>query len=118
MKTGGINGYGSDIIKDTYKRVAQQDTCRDFADILDRAQAEKDDERLKEACRELEAVFVNTVLERMRATIIRDGLIKKGLGEDIFTSMLDSELAREISKGKGTGIADLLYRQLSKNIER
>ncbi|MGI6704556.1 MAG: rod-binding protein [Clostridia bacterium] len=117
MKTDGINPYNSDIIKDTYRRV-EQDTGQDFANILERAQAEKDDKRLKEACRELEAVFVNTVLERMRATIMRDGLIKKGLGEDIFTSMLDGQLASEISKGEGIGIADLLYRQLSNNTIR
>ncbi|HZX45795.1 MAG: hypothetical protein GX918_01165 [Clostridiales bacterium] len=117
MKTGGINGYGSDIIKDTYKRV-QQDSAAEFEDLLNKARAEKDRQRLKEACREMEAVFINTVLDRMRATIIRDGLIKESLGEEIFTSMLDGELARKISMGEGTGIADLLYRQLSQNIEK
>ena len=117
MKIGGINGYGGDIIKDTYKRI-RQDTAVDFEGLLDKARAEKDKEKLKEACREMEAVFINTVLERMRATVIRDGLIKESLGEEIFTSMLDGELARKISTGGGTGIADLLYRQLSKNLER
>jgi flagellar protein FlgJ len=117
MKIDGINGYGSDIIKDTYKRV-QQDTGKDFARLLDKAQSQRDKERLKEACKEMEAVFINTVLERMRATIIREGLIKESLGESIFTSMLDGELAQKISEGGGTGIADLLYRQLSKNIDK
>ena len=98
MKTDGINPYNSDIIKDTYRRV-EQDTGQDFANILERAQAEKDDKRLKEACRELEAVFVNTVLERMRATIMRDGLIKKGLGR-IFSRPCWTASWPEISKGE------------------
>jgi flagellar protein FlgJ len=117
LKTSGINGYGSDIIKDTYKKI-QQDSAAEFEDLLNKARAEKDKQRLKEACREMEAVFINTVLQRMRATIVRDGLIKESLGEEIFTAMLDEELARKISMGEGTGIADLLYRQLSQNIEK
>lgn len=117
MKTDGITGYGSDIIKDTYGRV-KDDANKDFAEILEKAARETDEQRLKETCEELEAVFVNMVFERMRATITREGLIKKSLGEDIFTSMLDDKLAREISKGGGVGISDMLYKQLSENMKK
>ncbi len=117
MKIDGINGYNSDIIKDTYRK-AQQDAGQNFAGLLEKAQDYNDRQKLREACKELESVFVNTVLERMRATVKREGLIKESLGENIFNSMLDGELAKEISKGEGIGIADLLYRQLSKNIHR
>lgn len=115
MKIEGITGYGSDMIRSTYQSI-RRDADRDFAGVLERAAENKEEQRLKEVCQELEAVFLNMVFQRMRATIIRGGLIKESLGEDIFTSMLDSELAREMSKGGSTGIADVLYRQLSENI--
>ncbi len=117
MKIGGITGYDNDIIKDVYQR-SRRDVEQDFAGILEGKTKDNEEQRLKEACRELEAVFLNMVFERMRATVIRGGFIEKSLGEDIFTSMLDDELAREMSKGGGTGIASVLFRQLSKNIER
>ncbi len=117
MKIDGINGYNSDIIKETY-RSSQEDGQQAFADLLERAQEDRDSQRLREACKEMEAVFVNIVFDRMRATVKRDGLIEESLGENIFASMLDGELAQEISKGEGVGIADLLYKQLSKNTDR
>lgn len=116
MKINGINEYNSDIIKETYR--SSQDVKKDFAGLLYNVQQQRDHQRLKEACIEMEAVFFNTLLERMRATVVKGGLIEESLGESIFTSMLDSQLAEEASKAKGLGIADMLYRQLSTNLDR
>jgi flagellar protein FlgJ len=117
LKIDGINPGSSDIIKEAYSGTREED-MQDFSRLLERAQQERDDKRLKEVCREMEAVFLSTMLQRMRATVNRDGLIKESLGENIFTSMLDGELAKEASGGEGIGIADLLYRQLSQNKDR
>lgn len=75
----------------------------------------KADAKLKEACREMEAVFLNILLARMRATVPKSGLIGDTSKEDMVRSLLDSELTRDMAKAGGTGLADMLYRQLTFN---
>ncbi|PKM52734.1 MAG: hypothetical protein CVV02_00690 [Firmicutes bacterium HGW-Firmicutes-7] len=52
----------------------------------------------------------------MRKTVPESGLLEKSEGRDIFEDMLYEEYAKDMSKGKGTGLSEMLYRQLSKNI--
>lgn len=103
------------IIKDAYQK-AKANEGEEFSKILDTIQTEKDKEKLKEACRDLEAVFVGMVFEGMRSTVLREGLIPESYGEKIFQSMLDQELAKKASSGEGLGISRMLYQQLSHSI--
>ncbi|MCJ7615162.1 MAG: rod-binding protein [Desulfobacterales bacterium] len=72
----------------------------------------KSDARLKEACFELESLFINYLLKEMRATIPKSGFISGGKAEEIYTSMLDSQLAKEMASGGGIGLSSLLRDQL------
>lgn len=114
MKISNINGHGEDIIKNAYSK-ARDVQSGDFERMLEQAKKEKDDKKLKEACTELETVFVNMIFKRMRDTVPRGNLIPESMGEQVFRSMLDEELVRKVSKGEGTGIAKMLYDQLSQN---
>ncbi len=116
MKIDNINGPGKDIIKNAYDRTNDA-RAESFHRILEQARKEKDDKRLREACEEMEAIFVNMMLKRMRDTVSRGGLIPESAGEEMFRSMLDEELARKVSDGRGIGIAEMLYKQLSQNQE-
>jgi flagellar protein FlgJ len=51
--------------------------------------AEKDDSRLREACAEMESLFISHLLKEMRATVEKSGFIDGGQAEEIFTSLLD-----------------------------
>jgi Rod binding protein len=73
----------------------------------------QDDAKLKAACREMEAVFLNMLLGEMRKSVPKGGLIDESSGEEIMRSMLDSELTKNMSQAGGIGLADMLYRQLS-----
>lgn len=117
MKAGNINSYNRDIIRNVYDR-AEAEKGKDFGKILDKMQKEKDRKKLKEACQELEAMFVSMVFERMRATVRKEGFIKESFGEKMFQSMLDKELAKKASSGEGLGISKMLYDQLVKNLDR
>jgi flagellar protein FlgJ len=94
---------------------------KDFARKLREAQAARvgatakpgEDKRLREVCRELEAVFLNMVLGKMRDTIPERALFPKSSGEKMMQSMLDIELTRAMAKGSGIGLGEMLYRQLS-----
>lgn len=71
-----------------------------------------EDKKMKAACRDMEAVFLNMLLTRMRATVPKNTLTGDSSKQDIMQSMLDSELTQNMAKAGGTGLADLLYRQL------
>lgn len=73
----------------------------------------KQDAKLKEACKEMEAVFLNMLLEQMRRTVPKNSLTDGGNQEEIMRSMLDTEMTRGMAKAGGIGLADMMYRQLS-----
>lgn len=70
------------------------------------------DEQLRKAARDLEGVFVMELLKAMRETVPQDGLTSGGMGEEMFTGMLDEHLAPQMGDGWSGGIGEALYRQL------
>jgi len=73
--------------------------------------------KLLEACKDFEAILLNKLLSSMRESIPEGGLFEKSYGEKIYQSMLDEEMTKEWAHGKGMGIGDLLYQQLSRSIK-
>jgi len=72
--------------------------------------------KLEKACREFESLFLNYLLQNMRRTIPKSNFFSGGFGKDIYTSLMDQELARVLSERKEIGIAKILIKQLEKNI--
>ncbi len=74
--------------------------------------AEERDKRLKEACRQFESIFTYEMLKSMRNSIQKCDLFSGGQAEEIYQSMLDQELSKNMA-GKGSNsIANVLYQQL------
>lgn len=71
------------------------------------------DARLRRAARDFEAIFVNQLLRTMRATVPRGGLFPASAGRGLYEGLMDEELARAVSRGRGIGLADLLVRELA-----
>lgn len=94
----------------------EQAKLEDFQSTLNRVLSEKDDKKLKDACIELESVFVNEMLKIMRQSVSSGGLIPVSYGENVFRSMLDEEYAKIISKTGNLGLADTIYNQLKLNM--
>lgn len=63
------------------------------------------------AAQQFEALFLNMMLKSMRDATPREGLFDDS-NTQLYTSMLDSQLAQSLSKGKGIGLADMLVRQM------
>lgn len=102
---------GQDVIKAT----KDQEIEKSFGQILENAQLGQDDEKLKEACREMESYFIQELYKVMRtSTQLGDGIMPKGQHEEIFEDMLIEEQSKEATKAGGIGLADMLYKQLSK----
>lgn len=72
------------------------------------------DPELVDACRQMESLFVYHLFKEMRATINQAGFISGGRAEEIYTSMMDAELAAKLSKRGGIGLAKMLLHQLDK----
>ena len=72
--------------------------------------------KLKKACNDFEAILVKQMLTTMRASIPKGGLFESGFENEMYQSMHDDELAKAIAHGKGMGIADALYNQISGKI--
>lgn len=72
-----------------------------------------DDAKLREASRQLEALFVQQLFKVMRETVPQqEGFVSGGAGEDMFTGLMDEHIAAETPNQLGSGLAEALYRQL------
>lgn len=71
--------------------------------------------RLKEACQQFEGEFMSLVLQEMRKTIPKDTLLgDDGHTQEIFTGMMDDEVAQQMAKQGGPNdLAMQMYRQLA-----
>jgi flagellar protein FlgJ len=70
------------------------------------------DPELRDVCRQMESLFIHHLFKEMRATIPRSGFISGGRAEEIYTSMLDAEMAAKISKRGGIGLSHMLLHQI------
>ena len=71
----------------------------------------KKSEKLKSLSKQFESLMTHQLLSAMRSTVPKSELLG-GFSGDMYQSMLDQELANQVSKGKGLGLADMVYRQL------
>lgn len=69
-------------------------------------------QRLERACQDFESLFVQHLMQQMRRTVPEGDLFSGGRAEEMYTSMLDGEMAQSISRHRGMGLAAVLYRQL------
>lgn len=72
---------------------------------------------LKKVSQEFESIFLGYMLKQMRKTVPPDPLFGDSTAKGIFYDMHDDEMAKELSKAGGIGLAVILYNQLSKNSE-
>jgi flagellar protein FlgJ len=73
------------------------------------------DAGLKAACEDLEALFIHHLLSEMRKTVDKSGLIDGGRSEEIYTSLMDAELAQQMARSGGLGLSAILQEQLGVN---
>lgn len=70
--------------------------------------------KLFNASVEFESIFVKMMLNQMKKSIDKSGFIEGGYAEEIFEDFLYDEYAKKISENESLGIAEELYKTLSK----
>ena len=88
-----------------------------FADVLQKAYDDGDKEKLKEVCTQFESIMLSMMYKGMKATVPESSFLEESNAREIFDDMLDEELMKRASH-RGVGLADMLYRQLSKQMDR
>ena len=68
---------------------------------------------LYKACLDFEAIFIKQMLNVMRKTVQKDGLLDGGLSEDIFEDMLYDEYAKKMAQTAQFGLAETMYLQIN-----
>ena len=63
-----------------------------------------DREKLKKACADFEALFLAQMLKGMRRTIPQTGLMGSGPGKEIYQTLMDRELSRNMAQRGGMGL--------------
>jgi Rod binding domain-containing protein len=69
--------------------------------------------KLYNTCTEMESLLWKQVLTAMRKTTGKHKLIDGGQAEEIFTDFLYDEYSMNMAKNAGTGIARVMFEQLS-----
>ncbi|MBT6514602.1 MAG: hypothetical protein HOK65_07510 [Crocinitomicaceae bacterium] len=74
------------------------------------------DKDIEKVSRDFESIFLNKLLSSMRKTVPKSGLLDS-FATDMFQSMMDEEMSKEMAKNKGMGMGEMIYNDLS-NIDR
>ncbi len=87
----------------------------DFKEVFEQATKEKDNEKIKEACEEVESYMIYQLFKQMKkSTTWGETLIPKGDYEQVFEDYLTKSQTEEMVKAGGIGLADMMYKQLSR----
>ncbi|MET3130565.1 flagellar protein FlgJ [Oxalobacteraceae bacterium GrIS 1.11] len=70
---------------------------------------------LKTAATQFEAMFINMMMKSMREATPEDGMLDSAQSK-MYTSMLDQQTSQNLAK-RGTGLADMLMRQMSQAVD-
>ena len=81
-------------------------------DALRRTVRTSPQEGMKQASKQFEVMFMQMVLKSMRDATPSDGMFSSSQ-EKTYTSMLDQQLSQNLS-GRGLGLAEAMYKQLSR----
>jgi len=97
-------------------RDLQKKAGRTAEHVVNTASATQADKELKDACKGFEAMFLGMMYKQMRATVPENTLFGESNGQKIFRDMYDQKLMDNIADGGGIGLADMLYKQLSPQV--
>lgn len=115
-----ISGIGNSMVSassQNAQNVADKLKDDEFQKKLKSAMDSKDEASLKKVSKDLESVFVDMMFKEMRKTVNSSGLTEDAPGKDIYQSMFDEKVAESLSKGNGTGLADMIYKQVTQEMK-
>jgi flagellar protein FlgJ len=117
MEIGNVGSKSVNNIISSTVQSSEKNSDSSFEAKLRSAMENKDDKQLKEACQEFEGVMLGMLYKQMKATVPKSEFMEGDSSTEILQSMLDDELVNVASKRSSLGIADIMYKQLSRQYE-
>jgi len=71
------------------------------------------EQKLRKTCGDFEAIILRQMLSSMRESVPKSGLLGGDYADKMYQSMRDDELSRVMAGGRGMGLGEVLYKQLS-----
>ena len=77
----------------------------------------KNHEQLESLSKQFESIFVQQLLKSMRSTVQKTGLFDSH-ATNMYESLYDEEMSKLMTKQKGIGLADIIYKDLARLEEK
>lgn len=100
------------------KKKLEETQQSDFEKMLEKAVADGDEKKLKDACQKFESIFINMMFTQMKKTVHKTNLFGESQAEEMYDDMLTEKYSEELSKNNGIGLGDIMYKQLSRNFKK
>jgi flagellar protein FlgJ len=100
---------------DTDSAIFRLRTAEADRTLANQARLQRDgysDADLQRVSEQFESLLLNFMLREMRATVPESALFPQSMTEEIFSGMLDEQIAGEMAKNGGIGISRMLFNQL------
>lgn len=114
MAVNGISGNINGTSQDSANRAMTQAADSSFEEKLKAAMEKNDQKELKNACKQFEGIMLDIMFKSMKATINKSDLIEQDPGTEMFQGMLDEKMMEQASQISTFGLADVMYKQLSR----
>ncbi|MDR1060162.1 MAG: rod-binding protein [Clostridiales bacterium] len=112
----GLSGQSGQAVSAAQDSINKAETDS-FEAKLKLAMTSQDDEELKDACVQFEELMLGIMYKQMKATVQRSDLTEADPGRETFEQWQDDALMKEIAKNGSFGLADMMYKQLSKRMK-
>lgn len=73
-------------------------------------------DNIKDVAQQFESLFLDIVLKSMRKGMPESDFIKRSNAEEVYTSMLDSEYSKIMSRSNQTGLAEQIEEQMRRTM--
>ena len=109
-----LSGIGATADAQAIAAMAESES---FESKLRSAMTTQNEAELKDACVQFEELMLGIMYKSMKATIQRSDLTPEAPGRDIFEQWQDDALMKKIAERGTFGLADMMYKQLSKRMQ-
>jgi Rod binding domain-containing protein len=74
------------------------------------------DAQLRKVSKDFETIFLQMMLKEMRNSVQKSGLMGDSQATDMFESMQDEQISKQLASAGGIGIGSMIYGQLQKAV--
>ncbi len=94
-------------------KVLSPDSEKGGAASKERKDRAAEEEELKKVCADFESIFLYNMLQKMRGSVPKSGLLTEMQGKDTYNAMIDQKVAEDLAKGGGMGLQQMLFDQIT-----